>query len=53
MYVGFKILNKTYPSDLYPFPCIDELVNDALEFIVLSFYDIFSRYNQILMWLDN
>lgn len=47
MYVDFTDLNKSYPKDQYPLLIIDRLIDDASEFLVLSFMDAYSGYNQI------
>ncbi|XP_016191951.1 uncharacterized protein LOC107632814 [Arachis ipaensis] len=49
MCVDFTNLNKAYPKDAYPLPCIDKLVDNASGFKSLSFMDAYSGYNQILM----
>ena len=47
--VDFTDLNKTYPKDSYPLPCIDQLVDSTARHKLLSFMDTFSGYNQIRM----
>ena len=42
-------LNKVYPKDSYPLPCIDQLVDLTAGHKLLSFMNAFSRYNQIRM----
>ena len=49
MCVDFTDLNKTFPKDSYPLPRIDQLVNATAGHQLLSFMDVFSRYNQIKM----
>ena len=49
MCVNFTNLNKAYPKDSYPLPCIDQLVDSTAGHRLLSFMDAFSRYNQIRM----
>ena len=49
MCVDFTDLNKACPKDSYPLPSIDNLVDLALGYTILSFCDAFSGYNQILM----
>ena len=49
MCVDFTDLNKTCPKDSYPLPRIDQLVDSTASRKLLSFMDIFSRYNQIRM----
>jgi len=43
----FTDLNKTCPKDSYPLPRIDQLVDLTAGHQLLSFMDVFSRYNQI------
>ena len=47
--VDFTDLNKAYPKDSYPLPCIDQLVDLTTGHRLLSFMDAFFRYNQIMM----
>nr|KYP74632.1 Retrovirus-related Pol polyprotein from transposon 17.6 [Cajanus cajan] len=42
-------LNKAFPKDAYPLPCIDRLVDGASGHAVFSFLDTYSGYNQIKM----
>ncbi|RDX71034.1 hypothetical protein CR513_49656, partial [Mucuna pruriens] len=42
-------LNKACPKDPYPLPSIDQLVDGALGYALLSFMDAYSGYNQIKM----
>ena len=49
MCVDFTDLNKAYPKDSYPLPCIDQLVDSTTGHRLLSFMDAFSGYNQIKM----
>ena len=49
MCVDFTDLNKAYPKDNYPLPRIDQLVDLTVGHKLLSFMDVFSRYNQIRM----
>ena len=49
MCVDFADLNKACPKDSYPLPCIDQLVDSTADHKLLSFMDVFSRYNQIRM----
>ncbi|XP_057757888.1 uncharacterized protein LOC130976943 [Arachis stenosperma] len=49
MCVDFTDLNKACPKDAYPLPCIDNLVDNSCGFGSLSFMDVYSGYNQILM----
>jgi hypothetical protein len=49
MCVDFTDLNKACPKDSFPLPRIDTLVDSTSEYELLSFMDVFSSYNQILM----
>ena len=51
--VDFINLNKTSPKDNFPFPHIDMLVDSTAGHAMLSFMDGFSRYNRILMALED
>lgn len=50
MCIDYTNLNKAYPKDSYPFSSIYHLVNGASKFPILSFLDVYSRYNQIPMF---
>ncbi|XP_061366467.1 uncharacterized protein LOC133309691, partial [Gastrolobium bilobum] len=47
MCVDYTDLNKVCPKDAYPFLSIDQLVDNASGFKMLSFMDAYSGYNQI------
>ena len=49
MSVDFTDLNKAYPNDSYPLPCIDQLVDSTASHQLPSLMDVFSGYNQIKM----
>ena len=49
VYVDFTDLNKTFPKDSYPLPCINQLIDSTIGHQLLSFIDAFSWYNQIKM----
>ena len=49
MCVDFTDLNKACPKDSYPLPRINQLVDSTAGHKLLSFMDIFSKYNQIRM----
>ena len=51
--VDFRDLNKASPKDDFPLPHIDMLVDSTAGHPMLSFMDGFSRYNQILMALED
>ena len=46
-------MNKANPKDDFPLPHIDMLVDSTVGHSMLSFMDGFSRYNQILMALED
>ncbi|RDX82709.1 hypothetical protein CR513_36465, partial [Mucuna pruriens] len=49
MCTDYTDLNKACPKDPYPLPSIDRLVDGASGFVLLSFMDAYSGYNQIKM----
>ena len=49
MYVDFTELNKTCLKYSFPLPRIDQLVDSTTGHKLLTFMDVFSRYNQIKM----
>ena len=51
--VDFRDLNKASPKDDFPLPHINMLVDSTAGHPMLSFVDGFSRYNQILMALED
>ena len=51
--VDFCDLNKANPKDDFPLPHIDMLVESTTGHSMLSFMDGFSRYNQIMMALED
>ena len=53
MCVDFTNFKKVCLKDSYPLLNIDSLVDIALGYVILSFCDAFSRYDQILMWKKN
>ena len=53
VYVDFRDLNKACPKDDFTFPHIDMLVDSTAGHLRLSFMDGFSRYNQIMMALED
>jgi hypothetical protein len=53
MCVDYRDLNKASPKDDFPLPHIDTLVDNTASFVVFSFMDGFSGYNQIKMALDD
>ncbi|KAI9174582.1 hypothetical protein LWI28_019545 [Acer negundo] len=51
--INFMDLNKTCPKDSFPLPHIDMLVDATSRHELLSFMDVYSGYNQILMHPDD
>ena len=51
--VNYRDLNKASPKDDFPLPHIDMLVDSTVGHSMLSFMDGFSRYNKILMALED
>ena len=49
MCVDYTGLNKACPKDLFPFPCIDQIVDSTLGCKTLYFLDAYSGYHQIVM----
>ena len=49
MCVDYTGLNKACPKDLFPFPCIDQIVVSTLGCETLCFLDAYSEYHQIAM----
>ena len=47
--MDFMDLNRACPKDSYPLPRIDTLVDSTARHQLLSFIDVFSKYNQIRM----
>ena len=51
--VDFRDLNVVTPKDMYVIPIVDKLVDSTANNELLSFMDGFSRYNQILIVVDD
>ena len=51
--VDFRNLNKVGPKDDFPLQHIDMLIDSTIGQSMLSFMDEFSKYNQILMALED
>jgi acyl-CoA-binding protein len=51
--VNYTNLNRACPKDSYPLPNIDKLVDNSAGYKLLSFMDVYSRYNQISMHEDD
>jgi len=49
MCVDYTDLNRDCPTDAYPLPNIDKLVDNSSGYKLLSFMDAYSGYNQIPM----
>ena len=52
-YVDFTDLKKACPKDSFPLPRIDQLVDSTAGHKLLTFIDVFSGYNQIMMKEDD
>ena len=50
MFIDFTNLNKACLKDSFPLPQIDQLVDATTRHELLSFMDVYSRYNQIPMY---
>jgi len=53
MCVDYQDLNRVSPKDDFPLPHIDILVDNIAKFLLFSFMDGFSGYNQIKMTLED
>ena len=53
MCVDFIDLNKVCPKDPFPLSRIDQLVDATVSYTQMSFLDIFQRYHQIPLALDD
>ena len=51
--VDFRDSNATTPKDMYVMPIVDMLVDTTAKNELLSFMDGFSKYNQILIVVDD
>jgi hypothetical protein len=49
MCVDYTSLNKACPKDLFPLPCIDQVVDSTAGCETLCFLDAYSGYHQIAM----
>lgn len=49
MCTDYTNLNKAHPKDAYRLPSIENLMDGAFDFQLLSFLGAYSRYNQIRM----
>jgi hypothetical protein len=49
MYVDYTSLNKACPKDLFPLPCIDQVVASTSGCETLYFLDAYFGYHQIVM----
>jgi hypothetical protein len=45
--VDYTSLNKHYPKDPFPLPCINQIIDSTAGCARLSFLDVYSGYNQI------
>lgn len=46
MYVDYTDIKKACPKDVYPLPSIDKLVDSTWGYLMSSFLDAYSGYNQ-------
>jgi L-rhamnose mutarotase len=53
MCIGYTSLNKAYPKDEYPLPCIYHIVDFVASCELLSFLDAYSGYHQINLVIDD
>ena len=51
--MDFTDLKKACPKDSFPLPRIDQLVDSTAGHKLLTFIDVFSGYNQIMMNEDD
>lgn len=51
--IDFTNLNKVCLSNSFPFPMFDRLVDAITNHEMMSFLNALSRYNQILLHLDD
>lgn len=49
MFIDYSDLNKACPKYFYPLPNINQLIDATAGHEMLSFMDIFSGYNQIII----
>ena len=47
--IDFTNLNKAYPKNSFPLPKINQMVDATTGYLRMSFFDVYSRYNQISM----
>jgi hypothetical protein len=53
MCIDYTDLNKHYPKDPFPLPCIDQVVDSTAGSILLCFLDCYSGYYQIALHPDD
>jgi hypothetical protein len=53
MCIDYTSLNKAYPKDEYPLPCICQIVDSTASYEMLSFLDAYSGYHQISLTIDD
>ena len=53
MCVDYMGLNKAWPKDPFPLPCIDQIVDSTSGCETLCFLDVYSGYHQIVMKESN
>jgi hypothetical protein len=53
MCIDYTDLNKHYPKDPFPLPCIDQVVDSTAGSVLLYFLDYYSGYHQIALHPDD
>jgi hypothetical protein len=53
MCIDYISLNKAYPKEEYPLPCISQIVDSTTSCELLSFLDVYSGYHQINLIVDD
>jgi hypothetical protein len=46
-FVDYQDLNKAFPKDNYPTPFVNQIINNCIGSIILSFMDVFYGYKEI------
>jgi ribonuclease HI len=53
MCIDYTDLNKHFPKDPFPLPCIDQVVDSTAGSVLLCFLDCYSGYHQIALHPDD
>jgi hypothetical protein len=53
MCINYTDLNKHFPKDPFPLPCIDQVLDSMAGSVLLYFLDYYSGYHQIALHPDN